>query len=67
MHKHVHPTDFCKREGVRGREEKEEREKQRTKFIYTVFILFHQGSEMANAFMRVYQGNWIQNQTRLQK
>ena len=35
------------KEGERRREEKEERERKKTTFVYTVFVLFQQGSEMA--------------------
>ena len=46
---------------------KRKREEERTAFVYTESVLFHQGSEMANSFLRVYQGNWMQNQPRPQK
>ena len=51
----------------RGGEKKRKREEERTAFVYTESVLFHQGSEMANSFLRVYQGNWMQNQPRPQK
>lgn len=73
----VHPTGFCKREwktgrgkeGERGREEKGRREEERTAFVYCLHrvCLIPLGSEMANSFLRVYQGNWMQNQPRPQK
>lgn len=70
MHNHVHPTGFCKREWKTGRgkeeegEKKRKREEERTAFVYCLHrvCLIPPGSEMANSFLRVYQGNWMQNQ-----
>lgn len=55
------------REREREKKEEEERERKGKKDkIYLYCILFHQRSEMANAFLKVSQGNCIQDQTRLQ-
>ena len=62
------------KEGERRREEKEERERKKTTFVYTVCLIptgkWNGISLMplnGNSFMRVYQDNWRQNQTRPQK